>query len=622
MIKVGLVFGKADLEIFRENGGFDLLILPPSFNITLSDCEALTAIRCISLSSFIEIGEISSFSRQIAPVIRELISRIKSISVESESSQGDLYNYHLRLQWLYVIALDRYFEQSQKIDLWLAIQPYQQYYSPMRPDQGVFYSNDRLFAYLASDLAKRKGIRLQILKAQNLQILYVKDTILKNLRKIVFNLFLVFKLLEKVIRAKIQSNIKINSSNFSLSKPVGIIVRTDSEVISASFLVKILQNEGIPYLIIQDEVLASSTTHKRMKSFGYEGVSIGSMTGFKGVLSAWMSKKAQLSLTEKDQKFEPSLVTNQVLLQNNQVLNHLKNRLNDFHSIQYHFRMELHRIIDIYKIGILVTFSYVDHWGGVIKAAGNQFGIKTLAIQNAAQDPEEFPKLCWADIYCVESMHLKKTLVFLGYPENKIIGTGLPHFSSFDPQLFEKKLTNIPKKRLLILAQPIYQTYFELIINACAEFAKKNNIDLAIKYHPRQQGNEYEKIIKFNTAKTHIQVYTSESLDELIINSSAVISIVSAALIRSINIGTPTISFLPLELRYLDLYYSNDENLYRVETINELIELLWQMEVDAFVFQKCFQAKRLHYLKEHACFEPADTPERNIISTLLAERSK
>ena len=617
MRKIGLVFEEGDLEKFRAHVDFDLLLLPPGFSLTTDHSAAVTGINCLSLSEFIENGEISGLSTQIAPVVRSLMSRLRSKSIEAQSSQNDLYQYHLRLQWLYVVALNRFFDRHTDVDLWVATQPYQAYDSPMRPEMGVLYRNARLLAYLASTLAGYKGMTVRTLDTRNLRLLHVADNARRIARKLLFKLFLSTKLVQKILRARKRSHVLHALPDSSPHGSVGIIVRTDSEVISASYLIQGLRSEGIPYCVIHDEVISSTTTLKRLESMGIQSVSIGSMHGLRGVMRAWFTNVTQLDFHALVPDPAPPSHPEQVLLRNEEILNHLKDRLHDFYFIQINFRLELEQIIDRYRIGLLVTYAYVDQWGGVIKAAGDRFGIKTIAIQNAAQDPEEYPKLCWADFYCVESQYLKRKLMSLGYPGNKLAATGLPQFSSVDSHLLAHKDQDISGKRLLILTQPIYQVYFEAVIEACAEFSKNNGIDLAIKYHPRQQGNEYDKVIKRNEDGIRIQVYKQESLDELIIKSTAVISVCSAALIRSINIGIPTISFLPLEERHLDLYYANNANLYCVATIEELTVLLKQMTSDEPAFRYGFEKRRNHYLKEHASFEPTDNPEKNIMMCIL-----
>lgn len=617
MRKIGLVLEERDLKQFRAYGGFDLLLLPPGFSLTASDSEALTSFHCLSLSEFIDPGEISSLSTKVAPAIRGLMSRLRDETVEANSSQNDLYQYHLRLQWLYLVSLDRFFDRYTDIDLWLHTQPYQKYDSPMRPEVGVLYSNARLLAYLALSLAHNRGFAVKTLADRNLQLLQVADTVRHSARKLIFKLFLFAKLIQKTLRSRRRTYIHNAVSHSLPRETVGIIVRTDSEVISASHLIQSLQREGVPYCVIHDEVLSSTTTLKRLENMGIKSVSVGSMLGLKGVWRAWFSTAARLDLHAPIPYPMPCSHAEQVLLRNENVFHHLKHRLHDFYYIQYHFRLELESIIDQYRIGLLVTYAYVDQWGGVVKAAGDRFGIKTLAIQNAAQDPEEYPKLCWADFYCVESQYLKQKLISLGYPCDKLAATGLPHFSTVDYQLVGRGIQKTDSKRLLILTQPIYQTYFHTLIEACAEFAKSHGLDLAIKYHPRQRGNEYDEVIKRSKNGIHIQIYKQGSLDDLILSSSVVISVVSAALIRSINLGTPTVSFFPFEERHLDLYYANNANLYCVSTIEELITLLNLMKSDEPVFRDEFEKRRKNYLKEHASFEPTGNPEININTCVL-----
>jgi hypothetical protein len=617
MRKTGLVFEEKDLKEFRTNGAFELLLLPPGFSRTVSDTEAITGIHCLSLSEFVEKGEISRLSTQVAPAIRSLMSRIRSDSIEAKSSQGDLYQYHLRLQWLYVVALDRFFDTHPDVDLWFALEPYQIYDSPMRPEAGVLYSNSRLLAYLASKLAHCKGMKIRTLIERNPQLVRVVDTTRRISRKVMFKLLLSIKLVQKVLRARRRSDTLNALTDSSPFGSVGIIVRTDSEVTSASHLIQSLLSEGIPFCVIHDEMISSTTTLKRLESMGIKSVSVGSMLGLTGVLRAWCTLEPRLTLDAPTPELTACSHPEQVLLRNEDVLSHLKARLHDFHSIQLNFRLELNEIICRYRLGLLVTYAYIDQWGGVIKAAGDQFGIKTFAIQNAAQDPEEFPRFGWADFYCVESQYLKQKLLSLGYPSEKLAATGLPHFSSVDSRLLAHKDLDMSKKQLLILAQPIYKSYFEAVIGACASFAKKNDFFLAIKYHPRQRGNEYDEFIQKNVYDLNIQIYQQEPLDEIITKSSAVISIVSAALIRSINLGTPTISFFPMEEQYLDLYYANNSNLYCVSSIQQLTDLLELMSNDELAFRNGFETRRSNYLKEHTSFEPTDNPNANIMNYLL-----
>ena len=545
------------------------------------------------------------------------MSRLRSESVEAKSSQNDLYQYHLRLQWLYAVALDRFFDRHKDVDLWVAIQPYQNYDSPMRPEMGVMYSNARLLAYLASTLASYKCMTVRTLDGRNLWLVHVADTARRIARKLFFKLFLSAKLVQKTLHARKRSYLLSAEPDASLQETVGIIVRTDSEVISASHLIKKLQGEGIPYCVIHDELIASNTTLKRLESMGIPSVSIGSMLGLRGVWRTWFTKADQLDLYAPIPNPVPWSHTEQVLLRNEGVLNHLKDRLHDFYSIQLNFRLELEQLIDRYRLGLLVTFAFVDQWGGVIKAAGDRVGIKTLAIQNAGQDPEEYPRLCWADFYCVESQYLKHKLISLGYPGDKLAATGLPQFSSVDSQVVVRKDQEKPANRLLILTQPIYQAYFDALIDACAGFAKKQCLVLAIKYHPRQRGNEYDKVIQKNKDGIRIQVYQDEPIDDLILESTVVISINSTTLIRSINLGTPAISFFPAEERHLDLYFANNANLYCASTIDELTVLLEIMKSDEAGFRSDFERRRNNYFKEHASYEPTNNPADNIMICLL-----
>jgi hypothetical protein len=613
MLKVGLVFEESDLKKFCESRRVEILVLPPGFSLDTQDCERRTGLICRSLSEFIEDGENSKFSKQLASAIRDLMSRLVYETIEATASQNDLSQYHLRLQWLYINALSRFLDKFSSVNLWFAVKPYSKYESPMRPDMGLFFSNARLMAYLAAALAEYRGIEISVLTNKKLSF-YFLDPVLFIVRKTFLNIFIFFKLIEKIIKARYQS-IPVVFEKCNLNKKtIGIVVRTDSEVISASYLIRQLERLGLPYVVIHDELLASTTTLKRLKTMEISSVSIGSMLGIRGLFQIYLAGKKSLELNPPASESRGFSDVEKVLIRNEAAMQHLKERLHDFYYVQRHFFIELNRIIVQRNIGLLVTYAYVDQWGHIIKSAGDGYGIKTLAIQNAAQDQEEYPRLCWADYYCVESMHFKKWLVSVGYPEEKICATGLPQYSSKSLS----KINHQPNsdKQLLILTQPMYQDYYNALIESCIFFANKNDLKLAIKYHPRQVGVEYESVLQKYKNRITVKIFQNEPLDDLILLSSAVLSVSSATLVRSIVLGTPAISFYPIQERYSNINFINNRNLFVVGELEDLHALLGLMVNDVSLFQSQFKTKRKNYFAQHLSFEPTNCAEDNIMISI------
>jgi hypothetical protein len=347
-------------------------------------------------------------------------------------------------------------------------------------------------------------------------------------------------------------------------------------------------------------------------------VSVGSIGGVGGVLRAQLRKPAPLRLRPEPTAPGGS-ATDAILFGDPGVREELAARLMDFAVPQIHFGVELRAIAQRHRVACLVTFAYVDQWGAIIQRAGADLGIPTVAVQNAAQDPEEYPRLCWADHYCVESAYLKGRLVQLGYPPARLTATGLPQFSAVkQAPVFDAGLA-FAHKRILLLTQPIYQEHYERLILACARLCADAGFELAIKFHPRQAGTEYKGAIEAARDMARVTVFQAESLDDLIQSSSVVVSVVSAALIRAVNLGAPTVSFLPVEERHLDLYYAHESTVFCVPDVAAFDALIRRALADYPGFYGQALQKRSHYLAVHAAFEPGADSAQNIVSVIEAQ---
>ena len=292
-------------------------------------------------------------------------------------------------------------------------------------------------------------------------------------------------------------------------------------------------------------------------------------------------------------------------------------RLFDFSLLQRHFSAELSAVIKSRDLRLLVTFAYVDQWGPVVQKTGQRAGIKTICVQNAAQDPEEYPRLAWSDHYCVESKYLKQELTSLGYPTDQITATGLPHYT--DGAISQENMVSTANKTtILLITQPIYESYYLSLIEWTSAYCASHKCDLAIKYHPRQMGDEYSEAIEKAAAVCQVKVYHREDLDQVLSDSKLCISVVSAAILKAINIGVPTISFLPKSETYLDLYYCSERNLFVAQTIEALRNLLDLSMNDFPEFWEEFKGRRQNYFDNHLTIEPTDVSTQNILEVLNA----
>lgn len=617
-MRIGILLRSKDIKNLATRN-VDVLLIIPGSDIDEADIKCLTDLTCVNLNDYLEKGEISKISRSTASFIRSFMCDIEGPN-EAIASQNDLYQYHLRAQLLFLTALERYLITLDCYTLVFNVKRYDRYYSPMRPDMGLFYNPTRTLAFLAAQLAIKSNQDVEFNSGMPINVVQsVIDSLMLYARKKVTNLFIYGKLFQKVavsLGKKYTKNPFFDQGFNDVQEKIGIIVRTDSEVISASYLVRHYESVGQKYVVIQDEILSSTTTVSRLENLNIKYVPIGCLGGFSTLLTSLFSSSKLNYKTGKQRPygFEQSIAES-VLFSDKHVIQELKDRLLDFFVPQLHFATELSLMIKQFNICKLVTFAYVDQWGGIVKAVGDDFRIKTFAIQNAAQDPEEYPRLCWADHYCTESLYLKQCLINLGYPESKISGTGLPHYT---PNSTSDKIeVNVSQSnQIVILTQPIYERYYNQLIAAASKFCSDYDYVLAVKYHPRQVGNEYSSAIDLASNICNVKVYKSESLDDIVLSSKMAISVVSAAILRTLNLGVPTVSFLPKSEKYLDLYYTDDNNLFVVSDIPAFIDLLVKFHNDHSVMLRSFESKLEHYVSQHCTFEPTQSPLANVINVI------
>jgi hypothetical protein len=612
MRKYGLILEQDNITYLVQQGA-DLLLLPPGFALSESDVQAQCGVAAFSLNTLIAPGEIAALSQRIAPFLRALMAALEYAPIEAVSSQNDLYQYHLRYQYLFLTALERFLADKRDYQLVLAAPPYRRYISPMRPELGLLYVNQRLLATLALRLVTRLGGQAATPATGALGPL--RDAVRLACREAFLGTFMTAKLLQKTWHARRRTVAPAPAKGQST---VGFIVRTDSEVIAASYLINQLRAQGRPFVVFHDEMLSSSTTLARLAGLGIDSVSIGAVHGLAGVWRAWRRVPAPLVLHAAAMPAAGPGAADAVLFGDTEVRVQLTERLLDFAVAQGHFADELGVLAQRYQVACLVTFAYVDQWGAVIREVGATLGIKTVAVQNAAQDPEEYPRLCWADHYCVESLYLKERLVQMGYPPARLSATGLPQFSAVAAAPVADAAKAAAHQRILLLTQPIYREHYERLIVATAHLCAAHGVELAIKFHPRQPNTDYKGAIEAARAIGPVALFQAEPLDALVQGASIVVSVVSAALIRAVNLGTPSVSFLPLEERHLDLYYASESTVFCAPDIGAYEALIGQALQDYPSFYAEAQRKRAHYFAVHASFEPGADSARNIVGVIAA----
>lgn len=618
-LRIGLVFSTAEASILaREN--LDLVWIPAGVALSEGDIAKVVGCQAINLNRYLAPGAIVDSSRILAPLIRSMLDSMKPAPIEAVASQNDIYQYHLRMQHYFLASLEAAVKSISMPKLFLAIHPYRKYWSPMRPALGLMHDARRLDAYLAIQLCEKLGVSIKWPKARWGMLGDVRLFAERLLRALILRSYRSLLLAKKTwIASRDLSSRRTCQKSDSISRdnPVGIVVRTDSEVVSASFLCSELSHRGVPFLLIHDELLASQTTKKRLHSMGLTYVSIGSINGVRGLAPLLMSLSGGVKYGKGWKLGLGDTAAASAVVSSRDVWNCMSRRLFDFSLDQKHFALELSDVLSKFNVRSLVTYAYVDQWGAIIQNVGAHHGLKTVAVQNAAQDPEEYPRLAWSDHYCVESIWFKERLVALGYPRGKLTATGLPHFAGDRPGTLPAAGERRSHGKIVVLTQPIYETYFKSIIEQCAEVARRHGMQLLVKYHPRQSPADYADVLTKVRAQVDVAVAQRESLDSVLEGATVAVSVISAALFRAIFVGVPAFSLFPIEERHLDLEYVRHPVMRTVETGVELGEALDDFLTNFDAHYGAYLQSRELYFSEHAAFEPGGDPQVNVADIVL-----
>jgi hypothetical protein len=612
--RAGIVLSSADLRHFADVPP-EILFLAPGLVMTEGDAQARVACPVFSLNRFSSEGAITDASREITPVLMQFIAAIEDCPTEASSSQNDVYQYHLRPQYYFVRALEVALHATGAETLEIATRPYAWYWSPERPEQNRLHEPERINALLAARLARRLNLRVTLLTGQGLLGGIPELLVCATVRFVAFRGYRFLQLLRKVRAASrdAASHTTLARWRRADAAPIGILVRTFAEVVAARELVRILKPAGIPYLFIHDEMLSSRTTMAGLVADRAEYVSIGAMRGMAGLLAAYVRARRHFNWRMPQGGGRAAL---EVITGYRRLWRTVAARLIDFTVDQHHFAAELRTIARETRMRAMVSFAYLDQWGQVIRASCMELGIPTICIQCAAQDPEMYPALRWADFYCVESLGLKNCLMSFGCPAEGLAATGLPHLTEDTSQALPNARALEARRAIGVLTQPIYGRYFEQIIEVVGRVCADLGYDLLIKYHPRQRGDEFDEAIGKVEQKVKVRQFRLETLDDYLNQTTVCVSVVSATILKCIGRGIPIFSLLPIEERHLNLPYVREDITGAAATPHELDDQL-RNALGAFgEYYEGYTARRQKYLIRHAQYEPTQDVGGNILTVI------
>lgn len=607
-MRAGLILQETDLAVLASKK-LDVALIMPAVKLPEATVSRILGCTASNVNRFMPYGAVAPASRITARHIRAFLDTSHSLPLEAVASQNDLYQYHLRLQFYGVEALEKALCDLRPDVLVIATPPYRRYWSPMRPAVGKLHLETRTTAWLAAKLAGEMAIDCE----------YVGPTKLRRLlpvwpqqivRRILLEGFRALKLMQKCASAQREAVPEVDRG------AIAMVVRTDSEVLSAHPAALALRARGWPVSFVHDEILSSQTTLDRLKALGETSTPIGKMGGWSSLARAFATYPRRVAASPHFADAQIPASVAEKILRSPQIWKSMARRLLDFAVDQRHFYLELSRYTDRNACRALVTFAHVDQWGPVVAGVANDANIPCIAIQNAVQDPEEYPRLCWADQYCIESSYLRRRLIDLGYPADRLAATGLPRFMNTLPAAIQPAETRQAHRTIVILTQPLYEQYFEDLIRRSAAFAGQLDWTLIIKLHPREMRDAYAQLADELASTATIRVEQQTPLEEILDATSLVVSVVSSAMLNAIFSGIPTIAFLPIEENHLDLIYTSHPVTTTTRSQAEFESALTNFGERYAKHFALFQENRLNYLSTYAVIEPSDDATANVVGII------
>ncbi|NRF93661.1 hypothetical protein HQN89_22200 [Paenibacillus frigoriresistens] len=218
--------------------------------------------------------------------------------------------------------------------------------------------------------------------------------------------------------------------------------------------------------------------------------------------------------------------------------------------------VELRAIKMCEQFGV-TTVSILDYWSGYVSRFRMQDGsiiypdflivMDDLAYQEAKQDgvPESIMKV-------------------LGHP-------GLDYYISLR-KLNDSKIGHPSKSNVLFLSQPIQTVYDsslgfdeEIVLNDCIRITQEMNVNLHVKFHPKDRHEFIEK---------YSYLSVNGDMIDLLTNHDLVIGMSTVSLLHAVILNLPTISYQP-NLKGQDLCITNKlgltDPIYITDNFNEVL---------------------------------------------------
>lgn len=612
--RIGIVFSRRELEAFARDE-INLLLMLPGASFTEQDAARVVSCPVLNLNRYGGRGGVLASSREIAPMMRAFLAGIANCPLPARVCLNELYQYNLRLEFYFLHTLAIALAQHRPRAVVVHAAPYPRYISAERPDYEIWYRPACNYALLARRLCRDLKVPFH---APPPGMLEPALSALQSLgRQLLLGGFHLVQNLKKVMRARRDTRSRVRLKTREIGRPIGIIVRTDAEVVAALPVCRDLQAQGANILLVHDEMISSQTTLPRILRENLPYISVGGARGLVGLLSAWLRAPRRLRrYNTLSQLLAADSPAARVFQGSHDIWREMEKRALDFTVDQTHFALELDDLVKSKNLRGLVTLGFLDQWGPAVQECGDRNGIPTVCLQCTAQDLWEHPLLGWSRHYCCESIWLKNQLVALGCSPAAIVGTGQPHLMTGTPAGAPNAEALLARRKFVICTQPGYREHVEQIIEAAARVAGDHGFEILIKYHPRQVGTEYNDLIERLGPIARITGIRDAPIDTVLGEATIMLSVVSTTIARAIFLGVPVFSLWPVEEQHIDVYYVTDPVTRTADRGGRLETDLRACLADFAGFHAAYAGYRQAFFDRHAVFEPTNDIHRNVTETI------
>ncbi len=186
-------------------------------------------------------------------------------------------------------------------------------------------------------------------------------------------------------------------------------------------------------------------------------------------------------------------------------------------------------------------------------------GIKTMAVQHAFLDQyPAFNNTIAPDTIFTWGKTSAAEYELRGFPGKNIIICGAPKFDTLINQTHNlneisiKYNLDLNKKTIMFASQPISTSETQAILAALINYVNKNNLQLVIKLHPREETLFYEKFthtVKTKCVITKEDLYPLIALSELVVINSSLVGLEAAVMHKPVVVAN--FSGLPDRVNYV-----------------------------------------------------------------------